>query len=96
MSWDKIMRRKGQGGMGFRDLHLFNQALLATQAWRLIAFPDSLCARLLKANYFPSGELIGTAFVQNPSLGWLGIMHGLDLLKKGAMWACGGLEMGKM
>ncbi|XP_071683392.1 uncharacterized protein [Lolium perenne] len=89
MSWDKITKRKGQGGMGFKDLHLFNQALLAKQAWRLIAFPDSLCAKLLKAKYYPNGELMDTAFIQNPSPGWQGIMHGLELLKKGAIWRIG-------
>jgi hypothetical protein len=86
MSWDNLTKRKGQGGMGFRDLHLFNQALLPRQAWRLIAFPNSLCARLLKAKYYPSGELTDTAFVKNPSPGWQGIMHGLELLKKGIIW----------
>lgn len=82
MSWDKVTRRKGQGGMGFRDLHLFNQALLARQAWRLIAFPDGLCARLLKAKYYPNGELTDTAFIRNPSPCWQGIMYGLELLKR--------------
>jgi hypothetical protein len=75
--------------MGFRDLKLFNQALLARQAWRLIAFPDSLYARLLKAKYFPVGELTDTAFIKNPSPGWQGIMHGLELLKKGIVWRVG-------
>jgi hypothetical protein len=58
-----------QGGMGFRDLKLFNQALLARQAWRLIAFPDSLCARLMKAKYYPAGELTDTAFILKPITG---------------------------
>jgi len=44
---------KGFGGMGFKDLRLMNQALLARQAWRLVAFHDSLCARALKAKYYP-------------------------------------------
>jgi hypothetical protein len=92
LSWDKLTRRKGQGGMGFRDLHLFNQALLAKQAWRLIAFPNSLCARILKAQYYPSGELTDTAFIKNPSPGWQGIMHGLELLRKVSY---GVLGMGK-
>jgi hypothetical protein len=49
MAWDKLLMPKGKGGIGFRDMKLFNQALLARQAWRLIQFPKSLCARILKA-----------------------------------------------
>ena len=43
---------KSSGALGFKDLRFFNQALLARHARRLVAFPDSLCARLLKAKYF--------------------------------------------
>ena len=67
LAWDKLLKPKGKGGMGFWDLRLFNQAILATQAWRLIQFPDSLCARLLKAKYYPHGNLADTAFIQNAS-----------------------------
>jgi len=56
ISWDKFIRSKDRGGLGFRDLQTFNQALLARQAWRLLVFPDSLCARLPKAKYFPNGD----------------------------------------
>jgi hypothetical protein len=50
IAWEKLTVPKCQSRMGFHDIKLFNQALLARQAWRLIQFPDSLCARLLKAN----------------------------------------------
>jgi hypothetical protein len=53
MSWEKMTRAKSPGGIGFRDLRVFNQALLARQAWRLIQFPDSLCAQVLKAKTTP-------------------------------------------
>jgi hypothetical protein len=89
MVWDRLARPKYQGGVGFRDLKVFNQALLARQAWRLIQFPDSLCARLLKARYYPSGNLLDTAFIQNSSTTWQGIIYGLELLKKGVVWRIG-------
>jgi hypothetical protein len=89
MAWDRLAWPKYQGGVGFRDLKVFNQALLARQAWRLIQFPDSLCARLLKARYYPSGNLLDTAFIQNSSTTWQGIIYGLELLKKGVAWRIG-------
>jgi hypothetical protein len=82
IAWDKLLRSKDQGGLGFKDLRLFNQALLARQAWRLIQFPDSLCAQLLKAKYYPNGNLIDTVFTGNASSTWLAIEHGLQLLKR--------------
>ena len=56
LEWDKVTKPKRQGGMGFRDLRLFNQALLAKQAWWLLVYPDSLCAKVLKAKYYTNGH----------------------------------------
>jgi hypothetical protein len=72
--------------MGFRDLNCLNQAPLAKQAWRLLDQPDSLCARLLKAKYFPFGKLTYNAFIKNASPCWQGITHGLELLKQCVVW----------
>jgi len=65
---------------------MFNQALLAKQAWRLLLYPNSLCAKLLKAKYYPFGNLLDTSFPQNYSQVWKSIEHGLDLLKQGVIW----------
>lgn len=45
---------KSRGGLEFRDLEMFNLALLAKQGWNIIKNPGSLIARLLKARYSPS------------------------------------------
>ncbi|PNT74477.1 hypothetical protein BRADI_1g15292v3 [Brachypodium distachyon] len=50
---------------------------------RPLTVPDSLYTCLLKAKYFPNGELADTVFIKNTSVCWQGIMHGLELLKKG-------------
>ena len=70
-------------------MRLLNQALLARQAWRLIVFPESLCARILKARYYPNGNLIDIVFTGNPSSTWSAISYGLELLKKGLVWRVG-------
>ena len=56
---------------------MFNLALLARQAWRLLVRPQSLCARLLKAIYFPSGDFVNAGLGSNPSKTWRAICDGL-------------------
>ncbi|XP_050290016.1 uncharacterized protein LOC126728194 [Quercus robur] len=53
LSWDKMCESKSNGAMGFKNLKLFNLALLAKQGWRLQVGHDSLVYRVLKAKYFP-------------------------------------------
>jgi hypothetical protein len=55
MAWEKLLLSKCCGGIGFWDMRLFNLALLARQAWRLIQDPASLGVQILKAKYYPNG-----------------------------------------
>jgi len=70
LSWDRLCSRKKKGGMGFRDLHLFNLAMLARQGWRLIMEPDSLCAQVLRAKCFPNGDLLAAKEKPGISYSW--------------------------
>jgi hypothetical protein len=89
VAWDIMLRPKSHGGVGFRDMRIFNQALLARQAWRLVQHPDTLCAQILKARYYPNGFLLDTVFSGNGSSTWHAIEYGLELLKKGVIWRVG-------
>jgi hypothetical protein len=84
-AWDNLTKPKGKGGLGFRDMHLFNQALLARLAWRLIQKPLSLFARVLKAKYYPNGNILDTIFSANASPVWKGVEFGLELIKEGTI-----------
>ena len=53
ISWQKMTCSKEEGGMGFRDLHIFNLEMLARQGWRLLQDLDSQCCTVLKAMYYP-------------------------------------------
>jgi hypothetical protein len=89
IGWDKMCRSKSDGGLGFRDYKVFNQALLAKQGWRLVTDPNSLCARVLKARYFRNGDFMEAKCPKRASFTWRGILHGRELLRKGLIWRIG-------
>jgi hypothetical protein len=88
-AWWKMCVPKNEGGMGFRDLHCFNLALLAKQSWRLISDPDSLCSRILKAKYYPACNLLNCELKKASSYTWQSIWAGLQSFKRGYIWRVG-------
>ncbi|KAJ1269253.1 hypothetical protein BS78_07G196800, partial [Paspalum vaginatum] len=88
-AWHGLVLKKCQGGLGFKDMRAFNQTMLARQAWRLLEKPDSLCAKLLKARYFPRCSILDSIRSANASTTWQAVLHGLELLKQGLIWRIG-------
>lgn len=74
---------KGMGGLGFKDFELFNLAMLARQAWRLLQDPKSLSARILKSIYYPNTTILHATLGNHPSQIWRAIIEGRDTLKQG-------------
>ncbi|XP_010473903.1 PREDICTED: uncharacterized protein LOC104753332 [Camelina sativa] len=84
---EKICGSKQQvfsyGGLGFWDLKDFNIALLAKQLWRLLRYPDSLLARVLKGRYFRYSNPLEVKTASSPSFGWKSMMAAKSLLNDG-------------
>ena len=75
--------KKKEGGMGFRNMEVFNYTLLAKQGWRLMENPNSLVARVLKAKYFPNSSFLQAKLGSSPSFLWRSILEGKKLLQMG-------------
>ncbi|KAG2295020.1 hypothetical protein Bca52824_041689 [Brassica carinata] len=89
VSWQKLCKSKSEGGLGFKDLEMFNQSLLGKQAFRIWSNPDSLVARVLKHRYFRNGSFMESSLGSRPSYAWRSILHGRELLKQGLVQSIG-------
>ena len=89
MKWLELYKPKTQGGMGFKDLSLFNNALLAKQTWQLLHDKSSLFYRVFNAKFFPDTSIIEAKIPANSSYAWKSIMKGRDVVKRWAKWRIG-------
>ena len=89
VSWENLCLPKHMGGVGFKDISVFNQALLAKQAWRILSSPESLVSKVLQAKYFPNSDFLASSAHVGCSHIWRSIVWGKELLEKGLRWNVG-------
>ena len=83
VAWEKLATPKVHGGMGFRDLKLFNLALLGKHGWRFITNPESHPARVKKGQYFPDSDFMEATVPKTSSAIWRAIVAGRAALHAG-------------
>lgn len=52
MKWERLCKPKDFGGIGFKQLHIFNVAMLGKQMWN-IGKPKFLCCQDSQGPLFP-------------------------------------------
>ena len=75
--------------MGFKELPIFNDALLAKQTWRLLHNKHSLFYRVFKAKFFPNCTIMEAKEGHGGSYAWKGILKGTEVIQRGAKWRVG-------
>lgn len=80
---------KCDGGMGFRNLYVFNVALLGKQGWRFMSQPDTLVAKLFKAKYYLKWDFLEAKRGSNSSYVWRSLHEARVVLKEGVRWCIG-------
>lgn len=92
VKWETMCKPKAKGGMGFKDLAMFNDALLAVQAWRLLQNENSLFQQAFKAKFFLDCSILEALDSIKGSYAWRSVLHGREALRKGARWRVGNGE----
>jgi hypothetical protein len=85
---ENVYAKKARG-LGFRDLHCFNLVMLEKQIWSLAIEPESLCAQVLRAKYYPSGDLLRAELKKGALFTWQSLMAGMETFKRGHIWRVG-------
>ena len=84
VKWEDMCQHKDQGGMGFKDLTMFNEAMLAKLAWRLLHDDNSLFYKVFKARFFPRGTILEAKDSSLAFYAWKSILKGREVILKGA------------
>ena len=84
--------KKDNGGLRFREMEAFNDAMLAKQAWRLLHDEQSLVHKILKAKYFPHGHILTAELGTKPSFTWRSVWGARGIIQKGSRWLIGNGE----
>ena len=89
IKWDTICQPRNRGGLGLKKFKTINQALLATQYWRLQQSPDSLIAKTYKAKYFPRTTLKDHKTKPHHSWIWRNVANPSLVSLKEGRWVIG-------
>ncbi|KAK3193987.1 hypothetical protein Dsin_025297 [Dipteronia sinensis] len=88
-SWDTLCKARCEDGLDFRDLGASSQALLAKQCWKLLQYPNSLVAGILKGCYYPGTTFLDAKSCKSESFLWKSLVWRGEVIERGTRWRVG-------
>lgn len=70
VSWSEICKNKEDGGLGIRDIGLFNKVLVEKWVWRLLEERESLWVKIIESKYGILGREVAGRAWSKASLWW--------------------------
>ena len=95
VKWGVRCDPKSEGGMGFKELSFFNEALLAKQTRCLLQNKNSLFYRVFKTRFFLDCSIMEAKEGHGGSYAWKSILKGRSVIERGAKWRVGNGESKK-
>ena len=81
VKWEDMCDSKSEGGMGFKEMTLLNETLLAKQTWRLLHNKKSLFYKVFKSRFFPNCSFMEAKEGHGGSYAWKSILKSREVIK---------------
>ncbi|GJR02332.1 RNA-directed DNA polymerase, eukaryota, reverse transcriptase zinc-binding domain protein [Tanacetum coccineum] len=81
VSWENVCKPKKQGGLGLKDLHIWNKALLAKHVWNIATKKNSLWVKWVHSVKLREKNIWEISTDVNDSWGWKNLLCIRDLIR---------------
>ncbi|XP_026451554.1 uncharacterized protein LOC113351853 [Papaver somniferum] len=89
--WTAVCKPKDMGGLGFKNMELFNSAMITKIGWRLERDKDSLWYQLMDAKHLIGRNVLNmdTKSKDDDSWIWKDILEGINNIQQYSSWRIG-------
>ncbi|GJV77011.1 hypothetical protein Tco_1508595 [Tanacetum coccineum] len=89
ISWKSVCKPKEQGGLGIKNLQLWNETLLIKQLWNVIAKKNTIWVKWVNSEILRGKSIWEVNANANSSAGWKEMLRLRDKIRKHVLWKIG-------
>ncbi|GJX32724.1 RNA-directed DNA polymerase, eukaryota, reverse transcriptase zinc-binding domain protein [Tanacetum coccineum] len=89
VSWDSVCKPRDKGGLGIKNLQLWNEVILVKQLWNIISKKNTLWVKWVNSENLKGKSIWEVSAKVNSSAGWKEILKLRDKIRKHVLWKIG-------